>query len=149
MEENPMKKIKIILCCFFLITLVVFVGDGAAQPQPISRGDLPDLKGKWKGERSVKTGERMNTDLEISNDTLPLECKLIFYEVKSTGTGGRGPERTETREFKAKINEKGNLYSKWGNFEMELSLYRSGGNMKLEGDFYWGGARGTISVKKK
>jgi len=147
-----MKKINIILCCFFFITLVVFVGDGAAQSQPISQSDLPDLKGKWKGERSFATGGyRPNTDLEISNDTLPLECKLILYEVQQRGggAGGRGSAtRTETREFKAKINEKGNLYSKWGNFEMELSLYRSDGKMKLEGDFYMAGTRGTISVKK-
>jgi hypothetical protein len=145
-----MKKINFIWCCFFLVTLVVFVGEGAAQP--ISRSDLPDLKGKWKGERSFATGQRPNTDLEISNDTLPLECKLIFYDVqqRAGGAGGRGgATRTETREFKAKINEKGNLYSKGGNFEVELSLYKSDGNMKLEGDFFWAGVKGTISVKKK
>jgi len=145
-----MKKINIILCCFFFITLVAFVGDAAAQSQPISKSDLSDLKGKWKGERSFATGQRPNTDLEISNDTLPLECKLILYEVqqRAGGAGGRGATRTETREFKAKINEKGNLYSKGGNFEMELSLYKSDGKMKLEGDFFLGGSRGTISVKK-
>lgn len=145
-----MKKINIILCCFVFIILMLFVGEGAAQSQPISQSDLPDLKGKWKGERSSPTGgDRPNTDLEITNDTLPIECILTFYDVKSSGTGSRGESRTETRKFKAKINEKGNLYSKWGNFEMELSLYKSGGKMKLEGDFFWGGAKGTISVKKK
>jgi hypothetical protein len=147
-----MKKTNIILCCFFLITLVVFVGDGAAQPKPITESDLSNLQGKWKGERSITTGgHRPNTDLEISNSTLPLQCKLIFYDVqqKGGGAGGRsGATRTETREFKAKINDKGNLYFKGGNFEVELSLHQSDGKMKLEGDFFWGGVKGTISVKK-
>jgi hypothetical protein len=35
------------------------------------------------------------------------------------------------------------------NIEAELSLYEDDGKMKLEGNFSWGGVRGTMSFKKK
>jgi hypothetical protein len=89
---------------------------------------------------------RLNTDLEISNDSLPVQGKFIFYDIMRSGRRGE----TEIRDFNnGKINDQGNLFIKGGNMEVELSLYKDDGKMKLEGNFFWTGAKGTMSFKKK
>ena len=50
----------------------------------ISEGNLAELKGEWIGSRTIGPGTVKNTDLEILNDTLPLQVKLIFYDVEKT-----------------------------------------------------------------
>lgn len=111
----------------------------------ISEGNLPDLKGKWTGSRIGGSGMRLNTDLEISNDSLPVQGKFIFYDIQRSGRRGE----TEIRDFMGKINDQGNLFIKGSNVEVELSLYNDDGKMKLEGNFFWTGAKGTMSFKKK
>jgi len=139
-----MKK-AIFFGSFVLIFVsMVLVSYAAMTKGPLSRSDLPALKGKWVGTRTVGTATVLNTDLEIHNDTLPVEGKFIFYDVLRAGRRG-----TETINFKAKINEKGNLYVKGGNVEVELSLYKEDAKIKLEGDYFWAGAKGTMSFKKK
>jgi len=145
-EGHDMKK-TIFWGGIVVLILVAFASYGAFQQKPISKDDLPALKGKWVGTRSFAGGSVLNTDLVISNDTLPVEGKLIFYDVQRRG-GAASTTRTETIDFKAKINEKGNLYIKGGNVEVELSLLKDGDKMKLEGDFYWTGRKGTMSFKK-
>lgn len=141
-----MKKMNFVWYGFLLLTLVVFVSDGAAQ-QPITKDDLPGLKGKWEGTRTL-TGFVANSDLEISNDTLPLEGKLIFHNIAGSRRGG-SPGRSETVDFKGTINDKGNIYIKAGTVEVELSLYKGDGAAKLEGDFSSGGGKGRLLFKKK
>jgi hypothetical protein len=65
--------------------------------------------------------------------------------------GGRGVTvGTVTIDFKkGKINDQGNLLIIGSNIEVELSLYKDDGETKLDGNFSLGGARGTMSFKKK
>ena len=112
----------------------------------ISEGNLADLKGKWTGSRIGGSGMRMNTDLEISNDSLPVQGKFIFYDIMR---GGRHGE-TQINNFKnGKINDQGNLFITGSNIEVELSLYSDDGKKKLEGNFFWTGKRGTMSFTKE
>jgi len=111
----------------------------------ISKDNLADLKGKWVGSRSMGVGTVLNTDMEISNDTLPVQGKFIFYDIQRSGRRGE----TEIKDFQGKINDQGNLVITGSNVEVELSLYKDGGKMKLEGTLFWTGAKGTLSFKKK
>jgi hypothetical protein len=112
----------------------------------ISEGNLPDLKGKWTGSRIMGAGTRLNTDFEISNDSLPVQGKFIFYDVMRSGRRGE----TQIIDFKnGKINDQGNLLITGSNIEVELSLYKDDGKKKLEGNFFWTGKKGTMSFTKE
>jgi hypothetical protein len=100
------------------------------------------------GTRNIGSGTVLNTDLEILNDTLPVQTKVILYDVAKPGARQRG--ETVTAEFKnGKINDQGNLLITGNNIEVELSLFVDDGKKKLEGNFFWKGVKGTMSFKKK
>jgi hypothetical protein len=139
---------RMIFSGFIVLVLasMVIVGYAEMQKIAISEGNLADLKGKWTGSRTLGPGTALNTDLEISSNSLPVQGKFIFYNVRRPGKSGT----TETEDFKdGKINDKGNLLITSSNVYVELSLYKDDGKMKLDGDFSWGPAKGTMSFKKK
>ena len=129
-----------------VLATMVLVSYAEMQKVALSEGNLADLKGKWVGSRNTAGRMGINTDLEISNDSLPVQGKLTFYNVRKAG--GKS-DTTEIRDFKGKINDQGNLFFKGPNNEVELSLYKDDGKMKLEGNFYWFGSSGTMSFKKQ
>jgi hypothetical protein len=140
-----MKRIIFPLGVILVIFTVALVSYAEWEKIAITKGNLAELKGEWTGSRNTGPGDDHNTDLEISNDSLPVQGKIIFYDLRK----GRKVEKMQVRDFKGKINDRGNLYIKGQNNEVELSLYKEDGKMKLEGNFYWSGAKGTMSFKKK
>jgi len=132
-------------CILLVLASMVFVSYAEMQKIAISKEKLADLKGKWVGTRTLGPGIDVNTDLEISNDSLPVQCKFTFYNVRKAGKS----DTTEIRDVKGRINDQGNLFVKGPNNEVELSLYKDDGKMKLEGNFFWFGGKGTMSFKKK
>jgi len=102
------------------------------------------LKGKWEGWRNI-SGRDLRTDLEIDNDTLPLKGKFIFHDAIRKGV----MSGTNTMEFDQGSIKDNNFYLKLRENYFELSLHKGGGKMKLEGDFYFAGNRGTMSLNKK
>jgi len=140
-----MKKIIFLWGVILLIISMALVGYAKMEKIAISKDNLAELKGEWIGSRTIGPGTVKNTDLEILNDTLPLQVKLTFYDVKKPGKAFT----TEIRDFKGKINDQGNLFHKGPDNEVELSLYNDDGKMKLEGTYYWFGSKGTMSFKKK
>ena len=140
-----MKRMIFSGCIILVLASMVFVSYAEMQKIALSQGNLADLKGKWVGSRTLGPGTVKNTDLEISNDSLPVQVKLIFYNVRRPGK----MDTTEIRDFKGKINDQGNLFHKGPDNEVELSLYKDDGKMKLEGTFFWFGSKGTMSFKKK
>jgi hypothetical protein len=132
-------------CIILLLASMVFVSYAEMQKIALSKDNLADLKGKWVGSRTIGPGTVKNTEMEISNDSLPLQVKLIFYDVKKPGKASA----MEIRDFKGKINDQGNLFHQGPNNEVELSLYKDDGKLKLEGTYYWFGSKGTMSFKKK
>ncbi len=140
-----MKRMIISGCIILVLASMVFVSYAKTEKISISGGNLADLKGKWIGSRTMGT-EVKNTDLEILNESVPVQGKFIFYDVKRAG----GQTFTNTVDFpNGKINDRGNLLFTGSNIELELSLYKDDGKMKLEGNFFWTGVRGTMSFKKK
>jgi len=139
-----MKRMIFPWSVILLIISMALVSYAKMEKIAISAGNLADLKGKWVGSRLVGTGTTRNTDLEISNDSLPVQGKITFYDVRRPGK----PGTTVVVDFKGKINDQGNLFITGSNTEVELSLYKDDGKMKLEGDFFWTGVKGTMSFKK-
>jgi hypothetical protein len=140
-----MKRMIFSWCIILVLASMVFVSYAKMEKTAISEGNLADLKGKWVGSRTVGM-MTSNTDLEISNDSLPVQGKLIFRDIVIPGR----PVQTAIIDFKnGKINDQGNLLIIGPNNEVELSLYKDDGKMKLEGNFSWMVSRGTMSFKKK
>jgi hypothetical protein len=148
-EEDDMKRMIFTGCAILVFASMILVSYADMTREPISTSNLSDLKGKWVGSRTLGPSTALNTEMEISNDSLPLQVKFIFHDVRRLGKSGT----TEIRNFKGKINDQGNLVVTGTNFEVELSLYKDEGKMKLEGNYSslgggkWGG-RGTMSFKK-
>ena len=144
-----MKKIIFPWGVILLIISMALVSYAKMEKTAISKDNLADLKGKWIGSRFIGKGSPQNTDLEISNDSLPIQGQFIFYDMRKRGGRG-GTSDTVTIDFKkGKINDQGNLLIIGSGVEAELSLYKDDGEMKLDGNFSWGGVRGTMSFKKK
>ena len=143
-----MKKMMVFSGCFILLLAsMVFMSYAEMQKIALSEGNLADLKGKWVGSRSHGSGGTFNTDLEIFNDSLPIQGKFIFYDL-ITATGRSA--RTQVIDFKrGKINDQGNLFIEGYGNEWELSLYKDDGKLKLEGHFSTTVGKGTMSFKKK
>jgi len=134
---------KIVWGVFIQLLIAIALASCASMPrEPISEGNLSYLTGKWEGRRYVRQGT-FRTEMEIYNDTLPLKGKLIFHEVKRK-TGG-----TYTWEFMQGMIKDSNLYIKRGQNNIELSLHKGDGKMKLEGDLFVEGYEGTITLYKK
>lgn len=140
-----MKRIIFPWGVILIIIFTALVSYAKMEKIAISEGNLADLKGKWIGNRTV-AGSAKNTDLEILNESVPVQGKFILYEVQRAG----GQPYTNTVDFpNGKINDRGNLLFTGPNIELELSLYKDNDKMKLEGNFFWTGVRGTMSFKKK
>jgi len=141
-----MKKAIFLGCIGLLFALISVVSYAAMTKTPISPSDLPALKGKWVGTRIAGTTPGGITELDIENDTPPLQGKLTVHNVIVRGSRGR----TVTLEFKnGQIDKQGNLVIKKEKNEFEFSLYEGEGKMKLEGDYYFMGVRGKITLQKK
>lgn len=125
---------------------MVLVSYAAMEKEPLSTNNLSDLKGKWEGWRSLGGTHNSRTELDIYNDTLPLKGKLTFHDVKRAGAM-HGIQTTDFNQ--GTINNEGNFYLKWGQNYFELSLYKGDGGKKLDGDFYFMGAKGTMTLNKK
>ena len=141
-----MKRMIFSGCIVLVLASVVFVSYAEMQKMAISKDNLAELKGQWTGSRSPNPGSSFNSNFEIFSDSLPVHGKFLFYNVRKRGKA----DTTEPHEFKnGKINEKGNLLFEGRSMKVELSLYKDGGTMKLEGEYFASERHGTISFKKK
>jgi hypothetical protein len=142
-----MKRMIFSACIILVLASVVFLSYAEMQKIAISKGNVAELKGKWTGTRSPNPGSNFNSDLEIFSDSLPVHGKFTFYNVRKRGK----TDTTEIRELKGgKINDKGNLlFQGKASFKVELSLYKDGDKMKLEGEYFSSERHGTISLKKE
>jgi len=112
-----------------------------ATTQPISKSDLPDLKGKWKGfyQDRVTTSYIQPVELDIEG--------FKDMSVKGKITFGHADRPSTSFPFYGKI-ENGKIMSSWqGGQYINLGL-RKGDKLKLEGDYRIQQREGTISLEK-
>ena len=136
------------ICCkivilFFVSAMLV----GCASPVIMTSNDVPTLKGKWVGKTvfgsfgSAEAGGETLTEMEIYNNTIPIEGKITFLTlprrvwddlppgIKSgqTGQGAVIPFKN------GKLSDKGFFKLVSGENTLTLNLYNEGGKLKLEG----------------
>jgi hypothetical protein len=139
-----MKKIVFWGVFIHVFILIALVSCASMKREPISEGNLSDLRGKWEGWRSI-SGRDLRTEMEIYNDTLPLKGKFIFHDVKRKDKIGG----TFTSEFKQGMIKDNKFYLKQGQDYFELSLHKGDGKLKLKGNFSSSVHNGTLTLSKK
>ena len=105
--------------------------------KPITQADLPDLKGEWKGFYEV----------ENVNVTYPIEMKIFGEQLNGSWTWHRGNQLPSIGTFSARI-ENGRFISSLGNNQVNLTLRKGEGKMRLEGDWKAGQYQGTMYLNK-
>ena len=119
------------------LSLVVLLSCGTLPIKPVTQADLPDLKGEWKGFYE----ERGRTQSQ------PIELKL-GEELNGSWTWHFGNRPPETFPFHGKIeNGRINVFHP-GAGQINLSLRKGEGKMKLEGDFQFERTAGTMYLNK-
>ena len=113
---------------------------------PISSGDVPSFKGTWEGYRQMNWGRYTSNDpamMEVYNDSIPLKGKLTILFM----------EGTDTRVFQFEngtIDPKGNLVLPLkDDTKAVLSFHKGENKMRLDGNYYYGGYIGRLSLDKK
>ena len=135
-----MKKIGLLVIALMMVASVAFA-------QNITPGDLKDLKGTWIGVLSFQIGANCPAELVILNDTVPVKAKLTISMVPdqiAQQTGLKG-DRNDFSNDDGKITTQGSLMFAGNKNFMEFSLKRD----KLDGWFYYNGARGDLLLHKK
>ena len=127
----------------FLAMVIVLAGGFAfakTADTPITPADLTDLKGAWTGQRSG-TGGTNRTDLNINNDSLPLEGDItLHYPRKSPQTW---PCSGEIEDGRLKLS------CAKGNGSADLSLRKKDdGSMELRGAIAMTGGSSSVVFKQ-
>lgn len=124
-----LAMVMAVVCWSVCLSAVNFVYAGEV---PITENNLAQLKGKWEGERSVATTfgspQYFRTVLEVTNDSFPLEGKIIFYL--------RMGEPNEV-EFKNGVLRKGRIFIEGESVRdwREFYLFEKKGKLELRGEF--------------
>ena len=133
---------RIVILLFISVMLV-----GCAGAVILTPNDVPTLKGKWVGKTvfgsfgSAQAGGETLTEIEIYNDTLPIEGKITFLNLPRRvwddlppGIKGGQTGQGAVIPFKnGKLSDKGFFKLVSGENTLTLNLYNEGGTLKLVG----------------
>jgi|GEM_PF-2899355 len=155
------------VCCgsiaLFVVTILSVTwmcfapdADSASRPELLTPKDVSALKGKWVGRthfeniESGETGGAEATELEIYNDTLPLEGKISFLvlprrvwvELPMGIQGGPTGQGAVVPFKKGKLSNKGAFTLISGENSLVLFLYNEKGKQQLVGTIFMGTTTG-------
>ena len=147
-------------CFMSLVMLLVWMLLAACAPMQktvITNSNLPALKGKWSGWMifSGYQGNSLMTTLEIFNDKVPIEGRIIINDFPAAARNMFGiplkdvmADNSIILKFNdAKITDEGTLRGTNGQNFCELTYY-AGEKQRLDGRFYFNGAAGTSEFTK-
>jgi hypothetical protein len=120
------------------LSLVVLVSCTTLPVKPITQADLPDLKGEWKGFYDDRGGTY----------TQPIELTILGEELNGSWTWHHANRPSETYPFRGKIENGRIKVFHPGAGQINLSLRKGEGKMKLEGDYQFERAQGAIHLNK-
>ncbi len=121
----------------------------------LTLNNAPGLKGQWFGTAVYRTGETAPALMEVYNDTVPIEGKISITSVPvrvqdRIPPGMGGPSGTAAIDFrKGTITDQGSLLIITGESVTEFFLFTEGTRPRLEGWFYYYGAKGNLTLYKK
>ena len=138
-----MRKLEIL---FFLLAFLIGACATVSQKAIISPSDLSLLKGKWEGSRDISLAHARTIDsaeMEIFNDSIPLKGRVVVYFL-----AGSDPRRHSFEN--GVIDADGNLSIQLTEInKVNLSLYREGEKIKLDGHYWHRDNVGRLLLYKK
>jgi hypothetical protein len=143
--------------------------DCASRPEILTPKDASALKGKWVGRTqfgsfgSAQAATDTVTELEITNDTLPMEGKITFLvlprdvwrDLPASIQGGPTGQGAVVQFKKGRLSDKGAFMLISGDNSLTLHLYNEGGKQKLVGSIHLVSSgdniffQGDVSLDKK
>ena len=132
-----MEKRTVLGWLISFLAVVALTSCATVPVKPITQADLPNLKGEWKGVYEVG-------DVNV---TYPIEMKIFSEQLDGSWTWHRGNQLPNTGSFYARI-ENGRFITSYGNNQVNLSLRKGEGKMRLEGDWKAGPYQGTMYLNK-
>ena len=129
------------------------------QKTVITNSNLPTLKGTWSGWTTFSSFQSnpLRTTLEIRNDTVPIEGKIILHNFPGVARRNFTPipledvmaDNSVILNFKnGKITDNGTLLGTNGQNFLELTYYYEGEKQKFNGRFYFYGGTGDFTATK-
>ena len=139
-----------------LFVLMVGAACAPVQKTMITKSDLSTLKGTWSGWTIFSSAQNnpVLTTLEINNDTVPLQGRITLSNLPPgvsslVPVGSLSAGNQVAVEFRnGKISDQGTIIGQSGENFLELT-YSAGEKPRLDGWFYYYGARGTLTVTKQ
>jgi len=152
-----MTNNSFLMSLMMLLVWVLLAACAPMQKTVITNSNLPALKGKWSGWMifSGYQGNSLMTTLEIFNDKVPIEGRIIINDFPAAARNMFGiplkdvmADNSIILKFNdAKITDEGTLRGTNGQNFLELTYY--GERQRLDGRFYFYGAAGTTEFSRE
>ena len=151
-----MKKVICLIGISLFFVSMGLVSCAPGQKTIITKSNLPALKGTWSGWTTFSSFEAFSvqTTMEIDNDSVPLKGKITLINLPDK-VAFAFPADAKTAgnnmiiDFaNGRISDQGTLLGVSGQNFLELTLF-VGEKMKMDGWFYYYGAKGTMTLTKK
>lgn len=145
-----MKKI---ICWLAVVLMVVSVAFAAGKMKMIAAKDLPGLKGTWVGMLDFGDvggqAASSNCELEILNDTVPVQAKLTVLNVPSFVAPFLGimSGRNEFDLNDGQLTSQGTIF--WISPEKNMFELSMGREKYLDAAYWYREIKGTALLKKK
>ena len=131
--------------CFIVILLIFSLGCVTVPIKPITRNNVTDLVGTWRGSMSLSAYGEKSIDLSFQRS---LQLEIYNSNLIGNVTFPSSKDQIERYPFKGKI-EGGRLVAYWKNGSwMKLNLREVSGKITLEGNYDFSRFAGTVSLKK-
>jgi hypothetical protein len=153
-----MKKMGCFMWMILLLVWMLLAACAPMQKTVITNSNLPTLKGTWSGWTTFRgyQGNSLMTTLEIFNDNVPIEGRIIIHHFPAAARNTFGiplkdvmADNSIILKFNdAKITDDGTLLGTNGQNYLELTYYE-GEKQKLDGPFYFYGAAGTTEFTRR
>ena len=151
-----MKKRACLASIGLLFVSVVMMGCASVQKTTLTKSNLPNLKGTWQGWTTFSSVQSnpIRTTLQITNDTVPVRGNITLNNLPGAVASifpadAKTAGNDVTIDFKnGMISDQGTLIGQTGQNFLELTL-SVGEKTRMNGWFYYYGAKGTVELTKK
>lgn len=151
-----MKKRIFLVGIGLLLVSVASLSCAPVQKTMITKSNLSTLKGTWQGWTTFSSfqGNPVLTTVEINNDTVPIKGKINLINLPQRvadifpGVALSASNNITIDFANGQISDQGTLIGQTGQNFLELTLL-AGEKMKMNGWFYYYGAKGTVELTKK
>jgi hypothetical protein len=151
-----MRRVLCLAGVSLLLVSMVLVSCAPVQKTMVTKSNLSTLKGTWQGWTTFSSVQSnpIRTTLQITNDTVPVRGNITLNNLPGA-VASIFPADAKTAgndviiDFKnGMISDQGTLIGQTGQNFLELTL-SVGEKMKMNGWFYYYGAKGTVELTKK